>query len=335
MTTWLRTVFLLYILCFAALADDDDDDKPAAAKTPQAAEQAGVSLKPKIQQDSGIATIKLTLATHQAELTGYGKVLAIQPLLTLRQHYLTAVTERSANQARFKQATQSIARQQILYREGITAKRDLEAQQAQWQIEQAQLKATQFQDQTIKQEALLNWGDTLSTWALSNDTTRLNSLLSGQTKLVQITLPSGQQLADNVKTIYIAATGQRDKAYPAEFISVAPQTDVSTQSSSYFFQTRAKAIGIGMNVTAWLPEQQAETSGVIIPTSALVWAMDQAFVYVKTAGSQFSRRAIHHYTQTEHGYFVSDDLKPDEELVVTGGQMLLSEEMRGQIPDED
>jgi hypothetical protein len=35
------------------------------------------------------------------------------------------------------------------------------------------------------------------------------------------------------------------------------------------------------------------------------------------------------------GYFVSEGLKPDEELVIIGGQMLLSEEMRGQIPDED
>jgi hypothetical protein len=334
MMTWLKLAFLLYILGFTVLADDDDDDRPTA-KTPQATKQTGIRLKPKTQQDSGIATLKLTPASHRAELTAFGKVLSIQPLLALRHRYLTTITEHSANQAQFKQATQSIARQQTLYREGITAKRDLEAHEAQWQIEQAQLKATQFQDQTIKQEALLNWGDTLSAWALSNDMTKLNSLLSGQTKLVQITLPSGQQLADNAKNIYIAATGQRDKAYLAEFISAAPQTDVSTQSSSYFFQTKAKNISVGMNVTAWLPEQQAETSGVMIPKSALLWSMDQAFVYVKTTDTEFTRRAIHHYTQTEHGYFVSEDLQPNEELVVTGGQMLLSEEMRGQIPDED
>jgi hypothetical protein len=89
-----------------------------------------------------------------------------------------------------------------------------------------------------------------------------------------------------------------------------------------------------MNVTAWIPEQNSQLSGVIIPKSALLWSMDQAFVYIKTDDT-FSRRPIHHYSMSGDGYFVSEELKPDEELVIIGGQMLLSEEMRGQIPDED
>lgn len=63
--------------------------------------------------------------------------------------------------------------------------------------------------------------------------------------------------------------------------------------------------------------------------------MDQAFVYVKTAEEQFSRRPIEHYSPTAGGYFVASGLNAGEQLVVTGGQMLLSEEFRGQIPDED
>jgi hypothetical protein len=35
------------------------------------------------------------------------------------------------------------------------------------------------------------------------------------------------------------------------------------------------------------------------------------------------------------GYFIDKDLTAGEEIVITGGQMLLSEELRGQIPDED
>ncbi|MGZ5055641.1 MAG: efflux RND transporter periplasmic adaptor subunit, partial [Methylobacter sp.] len=75
--------------------------------------------------------------------------------------------------------------------------------------------------------------------------------------------------------------------------------------------------------------------GVIIPKSALVWYMDQAFVYIKTAEEQFSRRTIDHYSATADGYFVGNGINAGEQLVVTGGQMLLSEELRGQIPDED
>jgi hypothetical protein len=36
-----------------------------------------------------------------------------------------------------------------------------------------------------------------------------------------------------------------------------------------------------------------------------------------------------------NGYFISNELKPGEQLVLTGGQLLLSEEFRAQIPHED
>jgi hypothetical protein len=73
----------------------------------------------------------------------------------------------------------------------------------------------------------------------------------------------------------------------------------------------------------------------MIPKSALIWHLDQAFVYIKTGKDRFSRRPVTHFSATADGYFISDGIGPGEELVTTGAQMLLSEEMRGQIPDED
>ncbi len=334
MNASLKIVCLLYAF-ISTVVIADDDDKQATQKVQRLAGQTVIKLDDKAQQYSGLQTLKLKPATYQAEFTAYGKVLAIQPLLELRHRYLTAISERNAAQAKFKQSEQSINRQQTLYREGISAKRNLEVQQAQWQIDRAQLEASHFQDQLIKEEAQQLWGKSLSAYALASDTKKLDALLSGQQKLLQITLPSNQQLSDDTKTILIAATGNRGKAESAELISVAPQTDVSSQGSSYFFKTQAKNLGIGMTVTAWIPEQNAPMAGVIIPKSALLWSMDQAFVYVKTDEETFSRRLIDHYSISNDGYFVSEALKPDEELVITGGQMLLSEEMRGQIPDED
>jgi hypothetical protein len=334
MNTLLRIGFLLSTVFFVTIASADDDDAQPKQKVQRIEGQTVIALDAKARQHSGLQTMILKPATHHAEYTAYGKVLAIQPLIALRHRYLLALTERNTARAKFKQAEQSVERQQALYREGVTAKRNLQDQQAQWQIDKAQLEATHFQDQSIKDEAILTWGNTLTELVFSSDTNKLNALLSGQQKLLQITLPSNQQLANDIKTIAIEPAGNRSKAHKAEFISTAPQTDASAQGSSYFFQTTDKNIRIGMNVTAWIPEQNSQLSGVVIPKSALLWSMDQAFVYIKTDDT-FSRRPIHHYSMSGDGYFVSEGLKPDEELVIIGGQMLLSEEMRGQIPDED
>jgi hypothetical protein len=331
----LLSLLLLSVMSITALADDDDDDKPSSQKVQQVAGQTVINLNDKTQQQSGLKTLILKPASYNAEFTAYGKVLAIQPLVELRRRYFLALTERNAAQAKFKQTEQSVSRQQALYQEGVSAKRTLQEQQTQWQIDKAQLEAAHFQDQTIKEEALLTYGKTLSEWLFATDASKLNALLSGQQKLLQITLPSNQQLADDLKTIAIAASGNRSKAQTAELISAAPQTDAGNQGNSYFFHTPAKNLSIGMAITAWLLEQNSQLSGVMIPKSALLWAMDEAFVYVKTADERFSRRAIAHYVLSPDGYFVSEGLKPDEEIVITGGQMLLSEEMRGQIPSED
>jgi hypothetical protein len=316
-------------------ADEDDDKKPTSQKIQRLDGQTVIHLDAKAQQQSGLQTLMLKSATYHAELTAFGKVLAIQPLIALRHRYLQALTERDTASAKFNQTAQNIKRQQTLYSEGITAKRNLESQQAQWQIDKAQLEASHFQNQTIKEEATLTWGKTLTEWALASDTNKLKPFLSGQQKLLQITLPSGQQLAATLKTIVIDSAGNRSKAQQAQLIASAPQTDTATQGISYFFQTPANNLSIGMNITAWIAQTNSQAAGVMIPKSALLWAMDQAFVYIKTDDDTFSRRAISHYTLSNEGYFINEELKPDEELVITGGQMLLSEEMRGQIPDED
>jgi len=211
----------------------------------------------------------------------------------------------------------------------------LQEQQAQWQSYKAQVDATDFQSKAIIDEALLNWGKELTDWALSSDSDKLGAFLSGRQTLLQITLPANKHLPGIIQTIYIEVSGNRSKAHKAELISVAAQTDLAAQGESYYFQTSDKNIITGMNVTAWIPEQNVQMAGVIIPESALIWYMDQAFVYLKTAEETFSRRTLEHYSASADGYFVTGAIKPGEQIVTKGAQMLLSEELRGQIPKED
>jgi len=325
----------LLIACFfifsasAAIADDDDN-KPVANPG-----QGAIALAAKAQSLSGLQTITLTSVSDHPEFTAYGKAVNIQPLVELRNRYLVTLTERGGATARFEQAEQNIRRQQDLYREGATSKHSLQVQQAQWQTDKALLDASGVHGKAIIDEARLNWGKKLTEWALSADADQLSGFLSGKKTLLHITLPVNKQLASEIQSIEVEASGNRSAATKAELISAAPQTDASVQGESYFFQTDGRRIRTGMRVAAWIPEQGENQSGVVIPKSALIWYMDQAFVYIKTAKEQFSRRAIDHYSATAGGYFVGSGLSAGEQLVVTGGQMLLSEEFRRQIPDED
>ena len=330
-TLLIACFFAFYLISISLVADDEK----FLSKVQNDTQQSVIRLDTEAQNLSGVETITLKSASHHAEFTAYGKAINIQPLLSLRNRYLLVLTERSSAKARFKQAEQNISRQQDLYRDGVSSKRNLQEQQAQWQSYKAQVDATDFQSKAIIDEALLNWGKKLTDWALSSDSDKLGAFLSGRQTLLQITLPANKHLPDNIKTIFIEVSGNRGKAHKAELISVAAQTESVAQGESYYFQTDDKNIITGMNVTAWISEQNVQMTGVYIPKSALIWYMDQAFVYLKTSGETFSRRTLGHYSATTDGYFIPDAIEPGEQIVTKGAQMLLSEELRGQIPSED
>lgn len=330
----MNALLLAFFLLGISPVNADDDNSPAT-ELPSPATPGLVFLPSQIQLLSGIQVITLTAENHQAEFVCYGKAINIQALVDLRRRYLIALTEQGGATARFKQAEQNIKRQQDLYRDGATSKRNVQIHQAQWQTDKALLDASTVLGKAIVDEAMLNWGKTLTEWALSTHSDKLEAFLSGRKTLLLISLPVNKSLANDIQTIYVEASGDRSKASKAELIATAVQTDATLQGESYFFQADDKHIRTGMRVAAWIPEQNTNQSGVIIPKSAVIWYMDQAFVYIKTAAEQFSRRTINRFSATTDGYFVSDNINAGEELVVTGGQMLLSEELRGQIPGED
>jgi len=332
-----RPFLLIAALCPlavpAAAAESD-----AAAETAGAEPGAGlpvVELSPEQQQRAGLALLKVQPTGYRPEYTAYGKALTIQPLVAIRSQYRVALSEQKSAHARLTQSGQSIRRSEALYRHGVTAKRVVQEQQALWQTDKAQLEARRAQSEAVLEEARVNWGAELADWAFAPARDCLRYFVSGKETLLLITLPPGKVLPAPEAPVFVDPEGDRGKADKAAYISPAPQLDQTVQGPSYFFRTEGKRIRPGMTVSVWLPEDRAPEDGVTIPASALIWSMDQAFVYVKTGPHGFSRRLLANYTSLPDGYFVGGALKPGEEVVTVGGQLLLSEEFRAQIPDED
>jgi hypothetical protein len=312
----------------------DDDTKQAASE--QYLTSQTVHIDGKVQTLSGIETLILEPADYQTEFTAYGNALNIQALINLHHRYQLTQNERSSANAKYLHSEQNINRQQSLFRNGVASKRSLQGQQLQLQVDKASADAAQVHGKALIDEALLTWGKELAGWAFSDRPDQLDGFISGQQTLLKITLPVNRHLADRIQTIYVEPSGDRSKAVKATLIGTAPQADNSIQGASYFFKTSDTTIKPGMRVAVWVPEQSNNQTGVIIPKSALIWHLDQSFVYIKRDEQTFSRHRIDQFTLLPNGYFIANgQLKPGERLVTTGGQLLLSEEFRVQIPDED
>jgi hypothetical protein len=327
----MKSLLIYYIISFtissSCLANTDDVQNNT--------QQLTIKINNALQLSSGIETTTVEAYNQQTEFIAYGKAVNLHPLLALRTRYLQTIAESNRALAKFKHAEQTINRQQDLFKNGVSSKRNLQEHQAQWHIEKTQADASNFQAKAIVDEAILVWGQALTDWALNSKSDNLSDFISGQRKLLQITLPSNKHLAETIKTIVVDTTGNRNLAHKADYISATELTESITQGESYYFQSTDKKIKTGMNITAWIPENDKSDTGVIIPKSALIWNMDQAFVYIKTDEETFHRRIITQYTASNNGYFVANTIESGEKVVTKGAQMLLSEQLRGQIPSED
>ncbi len=325
-------------LLTSAVWADDDDISPAANQAKPATghvDPDALTLDQAAQKLAGIATQTLAAVNQQAEFTAYGMVLNPEPLLNIRQQYLAASAQQDSAQARYSEAEHNLARTRNLHQQDIVSTRRLQEQQAVWQADKANLASNSYQQQLISANSRLLWGDTLTSWFTRAQDKNAAQLLEHRAQLLQITLPANTQLNPSVKLIHIQAQGQRQTAIPASFIAASPQVDPVSQGQRYFFKCEPCRLPFGAHITAWIPTDQQTSSGVEIPQSALVWHLGQAFVFVKNDAEHFSRRALNQYTANSHGYFVASGLQASDQLVITGAQTLLSQQLKGLIPDED
>jgi hypothetical protein len=334
----LTGLFICVPGAFAAAAQVEDDqgsNGAPAAGIARPGDAAILGLAAKSQTLAGIKTQILVSARQQPEAIVYGTVLNPEPLLQLRQQYLTAHAQQDSAKAKFTETHLNLSRTQNLHNQDIVSTRRLQEQQAQWQADKANFDASGYQQQNILAASRMAWGDILTNCFIVKQNKAAEDFLQHKVQLLQITLPTGAKFADHTSTILIDERGERANAIEASLISKSPRVDPLTQGESYFFKVKARLIPFGAHITAWITENNGQLNGVDIPKSALVWHLGQAFVFIKSADQHFTLRALANYTPSTQGYFVMGSLQAGEEIVTTGAQTLLSQHLKALIPSED
>ncbi len=293
-------------------------------------ETSSIELDEHKQKISGIKTIEAKSATYKSEQLVFGKAINPQSLFELHFRYQDATTEHHKANSLYKQSELNSNRQTELYQFGITSKHKLEEQQTRRDYDSATLSTNNLKSQAIANEAKLNWGEVIYKWIISSDTTHLNGLIKNRQTLLRITLPDGNEPAQN---ILVSANGIRESASNAELISLAPWSENTSQGISYFYITNNTAIKPNMNVTGWLPEKKSQ-EGVIIPRTALIWESGQAFLYVKGEDT-FIKTSINNPIPIKEGYFIKNKALTNQTIVTTGNNLLLSKERIKHEDDND
>ncbi|MDF1587603.1 MAG: hypothetical protein P1P93_00360 [Gammaproteobacteria bacterium] len=314
----------------------EDDDEVASPK--DGAASLVVHIDDDVQEYSGIETRHLEQSEFHPETKAIATVVDLTPMLALRARFLQAQSEYTMLKVTEQAAAKEKTRLQVLAKatKSIASKNLVYAESA-WREAKAKLDGVTYQLNAIREQANHTWGSDIAHWLLATESPQWQRLVLNTDSLLLVTLAIDHTLPPYVKHVRVAHNSVlADKAIAA-YVSSAQQIDRVIQGETYFFKLSDTSLRTGMRLDVWYSVQQQPLSGVFVPEQAIVWNSGQAWAYVEVEQGLYQRRSLQTAHVAQNGLFVTEDgeLKAGDQLIIKGAQMLLSEEFRWQILDED
>lgn len=336
---WLSAVLGEPVVSSAADAGEPEEEEEHPSRLQIRDGILGLSLSAETQSLSGLQVTAAKVMNYREEIQALAEVIDIKPLLDLRSRYMVLQAELRISEVQARRAREAYQRLHLLHEDSANiSTSQLEQARAELQSAQARQALQQRQLTGLENEAVQAWGATLASWVL--DSADINGyfqqLLSRHEVLLNVSLGRNESMPSDTRIIYINRDDNRLNARKAYYVSAAVRTEPDMQGETYYFRTRAGELRVGMQVHVWIPVSGQLIEGVYVPADAVVWQAGLPWVYLYDGENFFYRRSLDNLQRMNEGWFVpASEIDVGQLIVTRGAQMLLSEEYRWQIPDED
>lgn len=304
------------------------------------AEQNGlqvVKLNLATQKNSGIAVQPAQAYEYHGNIKVLGSVVSIQTLVDYNSQFQQLKTQLALAESVLPNHQLQYQRYKQLNEDDKNVS-DKAVQEAQALVisDQTQIKSVQSQLRALTDTIIAQWGKPLATLITQHPAPGpLHDLLLQKRVLVQVSFPLSYKAPEADSSIFISPIQDDIKPIRAEYVSQSIQTDISNIGKTYFYSAPADYLRVGMRVNV-VPAQSSSSTlkGVIIPNEAVVWHGGMAWIYVKTTPDTFLRKPVASDVELDNGWF-DNSILPGTDIVIRGAQLLLSEEFKFQIKNEN
>lgn len=295
-----------------------------------------VSLSPAVQENSGIRTNKVESMLYQDEIKSFGAVVSMDTLIAAKTRLHNLQAELASARTSYKQYQTQYERLKVLNADDKNVS-DLVVQEAYVLANNAKvvINSKLLEIDNLRTSVELSWGDSLAKLALNNQANSLfERLLSKKNVLIQVSFPYGTYDPKAGDTIQITPLNSR-QTIKADFVSAATEADVIGVGKTFYYSAPSIHLRIGMRVgVETSAAKDTKSNGVVIPSNAVVWYAGVPWAYFKQGEDHFIRKPISTDTEIDKGWF-NKELDKDSEVVVSGAQLLLSEEFKYLIKNEN
>ena len=294
-----------------------------------------VRLSPEERARIGLVTEIRRALPHRQELQAYGLVLDLARVTELTNAYASARAQLQQARARAEVSGSASRRARNLGQYATTVQ--VETAEGTYQTDAAALTAAESQVRTLAATAQQEWGAVIGK-AIVERAPAVTRLIERADFLMQVTLPPGESLSAAPEAAFAEVPPQSARV-ALRLVGPAPRTDPRIQGQSFYYLVSGEGDLLpGMSTLAFLPAERAVT-GVLVPEDAVVHGQGGTWVYRAIGegapgsgqGGAYVRHPIRTDPPMSDDSYVVEGLPDGTEIVLRGGQALLSEELKSQI----
>lgn len=287
---------------------------------------------------SGIEVATLEAADAGELVDVQGVVVDLRPLMEARARYATQSAEIRALRSAANAARVEAERARALFRDDRNvSERAMQMAEAESRAAAERLAAVETTLRGQVDTLRATWGSTLADMAVNAGSAGFTPLARGDEVLVQVTLPYESEATAANRPLTLAPVGGQSRTR-ARLVSAAPIAGVGgAVGAAYFYRAPAAGLRVGNRVVGHLTGAGGSSTGVVVPERAVVWFAARPWIYVRDEKEAdiFERTSVSATRLVQGGWFNAAGLEPGQEIVVTGAQLLLSEELEFQIRNEN
>ena len=296
--------------------------KPVAKAAAQPEASPGVRLDRAQQTSAGIEVAQPIARELPREVKGYGRVLDPTALTV-------SLVELDAAEAALDASNKEYERIKALFAHDQNASaRAVEAAEAGLKRDQAQVEG-------VRAKLIAVWGRPLIEQKDFRAVVR--SLADHEAVLVRVDLPISETLFSPPTGARIVSLAREERSANAEFVGFATSADPQVQGQGFLFLLKENRLGArpDMAVIGYLTTGTDPLRGVVVPRGAVVRSEGKAWVYIQQDDTTFIRKLVLLDRPLDDGWFVEEGLTRSDRVVVSGAQILLSEEGKARFGIKD
>ncbi|MCW5623413.1 MAG: hypothetical protein KIT73_01685 [Burkholderiales bacterium] len=285
---------------------------------------------------SGIVLAKLEAGSADAGTEAFGVVLDVRPLVEARGLLPALVGEVRALRSAVAASEAEYRRAKILFDDDRNvSERAMRAAEAQWKSDRERLVIAEGNERAARDALRASWGGPLADMAADPSGVALAPLLDQREVLVAIAVPPGAERAFRQQPLTLEPLGGGTRV-AARYVAPAPSAVPGLAGVPLLYRAPNEGLRPAMRVLGYLPAGAGKSDGVVVPESAIIWFAGQSWIYLREDDDLFVRVPVAATRPVPGGWLDSGNgLEPGREVVVTGAQLLLSEELEYQIRNEN